>query len=62
MSGVASSESSHVLCMTMVLSPFMKMRDVYSSMARLESPTKGRYLITTQWSVRGSSRERSKDK
>jgi hypothetical protein len=48
---VASSESSHVLCRTIVFIPFMKMRDVYSSMARFESPTNGRYLMTMQWSA-----------
>merc|ERR1719337_183137 len=50
MSGVASSESSHVLCMTMVLWPPMKISDVYSSMARFESATYGTYLMTTTWS------------
>ena len=32
-------ESSHVLCMTMVCTPPMKMSAVYSSIARLLSPT-----------------------
>merc|ERR1719399_2038256 len=50
MSGVASSESSHVLCMTMVLWPPMKISDVYSSIARFESATYGTYLMTTTWS------------
>merc|ERR1719453_1064087 len=50
MSGVARSESSHVLCITMVLRPPMKISDVYSSIARFESATYGTYLITTTWS------------
>mmetsp|Transcript_5615 Transcript_5615/g.15469 ORF Transcript_5615/g.15469 Transcript_5615/m.15469 type:complete len:301 (+) Transcript_5615:134-1036(+) len=49
-SGAASRLSSHVLCMAMVLVPPMKMREVYSSSARLLSPTCGTYLMTTQWS------------
>merc|ERR1719217_1712485 len=48
--GVASSESSHVLCMTMVLVPPMKISEVYSSIARFESATYGTYLMTTTWS------------
>lgn len=39
MMGAASSESSQVLCITMVLRPPMKISDVYSSIARFESPT-----------------------
>jgi hypothetical protein len=39
MSGVASSESSHVLCITMVCWPPMKISAEYSSIARFESPT-----------------------
>jgi hypothetical protein len=39
MSGLASSESSQVLWHTIVLLPFMKISDMYSSMARLESAT-----------------------
>mmetsp|Transcript_55487 Transcript_55487/g.133832 ORF Transcript_55487/g.133832 Transcript_55487/m.133832 type:complete len:208 (-) Transcript_55487:1004-1627(-) len=50
MSGAASSESSHVLCIAIVFVPPMKIWDVYSSMARLESLTAGTYLITTVWS------------
>ena len=50
MSGVASSESSHVLCITMVLWPPMKISLVYSSIARFESATYGTYLMTTTWS------------
>merc|ERR1719399_224685 len=50
MSGVASSESSHVLCITMVLVPPMKISEVYSSIARFESATYGTYLMTTTWS------------
>ena len=50
MSGAANSESSHVLCITMVDRPPMKISDVYSSIARLLSPTYGTYLITTTWS------------
>mmetsp|Transcript_32245 Transcript_32245/g.66733 ORF Transcript_32245/g.66733 Transcript_32245/m.66733 type:complete len:332 (+) Transcript_32245:77-1072(+) len=50
MSGAASSESSHVLCITTVLVPPMKISDTYSSIARLLSPTFGTYLITTTWS------------
>ena len=42
--------SSQVLCMTMVERPPMKISEVYSSMARLLSPTYGTYLITTMWS------------
>merc|ERR1719487_372299 len=48
--GAASSESSQVLCMTIVLVPPMKIWLVYSSIARFESPTVGMYLITMQWS------------
>merc|ERR1719183_2178556 len=55
MSGVASSESSHVLCITMVCWPPMKMSAVYSSIARLLSPTLGTYLMTTTWSGCSSS-------
>ncbi len=47
MMGEASSESSHVLCSTMVERPPSMISDVYSSMARLLSPTYGTYLITT---------------
>ena len=47
MSGEASSESSHVLCMEIVLTPPMKISLVYSSRARFESATYGTYLITT---------------
>merc|ERR1719326_1808830 len=50
MSGVASSESSHVLCITIVLCPPMKISEVYSSIARLLSATYGTYLMTTTWS------------
>ena len=39
MMGAASSESSHVLCMTMVCRPPMKISAEYSSMARLLSAT-----------------------
>ncbi len=39
MRGVASKESSHVLCMTSVFFPPMKISLVYSSIARLLSPT-----------------------
>ena len=56
MSGVASSESSHVLCITIVFVPPMKISDVYSSIARFESPTRGTYLITTTWSGCSPSR------
>lgn len=41
MSGVARSESSQVLCITIVFFPPMKISEVYSSMARFESPTYG---------------------
>eukprot|EP00966_Prymnesium_polylepis_P307274 7100648-Prymnesium_polylepis.1 len=50
MSGVASSESSHVLCITIVLVPPIKISEVYSSIARFESATVGTYLMTTTWS------------
>ncbi|CAG9130694.1 unnamed protein product, partial [Plutella xylostella] len=40
MSGVASSESSHVLCMAMVLVPCRRISEVYSSIARFESPVR----------------------
>ena len=50
MMGAASRLSSHVLCMTMVLRPPMKISLVYSSMARLLSATYGTYLMTTTWS------------
>ena len=43
-SGVASRESTHVLCITIVFVPPMKISDVYSSIARFESPTAGTYL------------------
>mmetsp|Transcript_6551 Transcript_6551/g.24714 ORF Transcript_6551/g.24714 Transcript_6551/m.24714 type:complete len:323 (+) Transcript_6551:170-1138(+) len=49
-SGAASSESSHVLCITIVDLPPMKISLVYSSIALLLSPTYGTYLITTTWS------------
>jgi len=39
MMGVARRESSHVLCSTMVLCPPIQISDVYSSIARLLSPT-----------------------
>jgi len=39
-----SRESSQVLCITMVLVPPKKISEVYSSIARLLSPTKGTYL------------------
>merc|ERR1719364_228141 len=55
MSGVASSESSHVLCITMVCWPPMKISAEYSSIARFESPTLGTYLMTTTWSGCSSS-------
>jgi hypothetical protein len=47
MSGAARSESSHVLCSTMVLRPPISISLVYSSIARFESPTYGTYLIRT---------------
>ena len=47
MIGAARRESSHVLCMTIVFFPPMNISDVYSSIALLESPTYGTYLITT---------------
>lgn len=53
MMGAARSESSQVLCSTSVLVPPSISSDVYSSIARLLSPTYGTYLMTTQWS--GSS-------
>mmetsp|Transcript_34911 Transcript_34911/g.67917 ORF Transcript_34911/g.67917 Transcript_34911/m.67917 type:complete len:224 (+) Transcript_34911:49-720(+) len=48
--GEANRESSHVLCITIVLSPPMKILVVYSSRARLLSRTNGTYFITTRWS------------
>uniref|UniRef100_A0A6B0UBU2 Putative secreted protein n=1 Tax=Ixodes ricinus TaxID=34613 RepID=A0A6B0UBU2_IXORI len=48
MRGAASKESSQVLWTTMVLWPPSMISLVYSSMARLLSPTYGTYLITTQ--------------
>jgi len=51
MSGTANSESSHTLYEAIVFRPFMKISDVYSSMARFESPTNGTYFITTSWSM-----------
>ena len=39
MMGAARRESSQVLCITMVLRPPMKISLVYSSIARLLSPT-----------------------
>ncbi|KAF7055160.1 hypothetical protein CFC21_062726 [Triticum aestivum] len=47
MMGAARSESSQVLCSTMVLLPPMKISEVYSSMALLLSPTYGTYCKTT---------------
>lgn len=47
MRGDASKESSHVLWQTIVFFPFIMISEVYSSMARLLSPTYGTYLITT---------------
>jgi hypothetical protein len=43
MIGAARSESSQVLCSTMVFLPPMKISEVYSSMALLLSPTYGTY-------------------
>lgn len=43
MMGAARSESSQVLCSTMVFFPPMKISEVYSSMALLLSPTYGIY-------------------
>ncbi|BAS82736.1 Os03g0192750 [Oryza sativa Japonica Group] len=43
MIGAARSESSQVLCRTMVLLPPMKISEVYSSIALLLSPTYGTY-------------------
>ena len=45
MSGAARSESSQVLCITIVLMPFRKILLVYSSIAGFESPTSGWYLF-----------------
>ena len=45
--GAASNESSQVLCRTIVFCPPIKISEVYSSIARLLSPTYGTYLITT---------------
>lgn len=50
MSGAAKRESSQVLWMTSVLWPPIMISLVYSSIARLLSPTYGTYLITTTWS------------
>ncbi|BAT10554.1 Os10g0369950 [Oryza sativa Japonica Group] len=50
MMGAARSESSQVLCSTMVFFPPMKISEVYSSMALLLSPTYGIYLMTMTWS------------
>ena len=47
MIGDASSESSQVLWSTIVDLPPIMISEVYSSMARLLSPTYGTYLITT---------------
>lgn len=47
MRGLARRESSQVLCIEIVLRPPMKISEVYSSKARLESPTYGTYFITT---------------
>lgn len=41
--GAANNESSHVLCITIVLRPPMKISEVYSSIALLLSPTYGTY-------------------
>jgi hypothetical protein len=45
MIGAARSESSQVLCSTMVFLPPMKISDVYSSIALLLSPTYGTYYM-----------------
>ena len=61
MIGAARRESSQVLCSTTVLVPPMKISEVYSSMARLLSPTYGTYLITTctkkNWGILPRQRE-----
>jgi hypothetical protein len=45
MMGLASSESSHVLWITIVLWPPSRISDVYSSMARLLSPIENQALV-----------------
>ena len=62
MIGAASSESSHVLCITMVFVPPMKISLEYSSMARLLSATFGTYLHEECYcQIRGNDEERQRD-
>ena len=49
--GAASSESSHTLYTTKVCFPFINIDEQYSSIAFLESPELGTYLITISWSI-----------
>lgn len=51
MMGAANKESSQTLYNTKVWFPFKKMEDMYSSIAFLESPVKGTYLMTISWSM-----------
>lgn len=49
--GAANKESSQTLYNTKVWFPFKKIYDIYSSIAFLESPVKGTYLIIISWSI-----------
>ena len=51
MIGAANKESSQTLYKTKVWFPFKKIELIYSSIAFLESPVKGTYLITISWSI-----------
>lgn len=49
--GAANKESSQTLYKTKVCPPFKKIELMYSSMAFLESPVKGTYLMIISWSI-----------
>jgi hypothetical protein len=49
--GAANKESSQTLYKTKVWFPFKKIEDMYSSIAFLESPVKGTYLMIISWSI-----------
>jgi len=49
--GAANKESSQTLYKTKVWFPPKKIEDMYSSIAFLESPVKGTYLMMISWSI-----------
>lgn len=51
MMGAANKESSQTLYNTKVWLPFKKIELMYSSIAFLESPVKGTYLMMISWSI-----------